>query len=179
MAQVKGIVEGQHEKWEKWNILVNGTWYNTKLEWAKEKPVEGDEVEFDDGGRNYTKNLRILTHGGGVTQPSKASSGGGFTAKPKGNYNLGVELGHASNVAKDMAIQASNAGLIDNVGSDDWYKFWVTHTQKVYGVMKNLREQYEKSPSPAKSEESDAPVVMQGASKPSSAEVTEADIFPT
>ena len=177
MAQVKGIVEDQHERWEKWNILVNGTWYNTKLEWAKEKPVEGDEVEFDDGGRNYTKNLRILTHGGGVASPaSPAASGGSFTAKPKGNYNLGVELGHASNVAKDMANTYCPAS---EIGTDEWYKFWVTHTQKVYGVMKNLREQYEKAPSPAKSEESDAPVVMQDASKPSSTEVTEEDIFPT
>jgi len=178
MAQVRGVVEGQHEKWEKWNILVNGTWYNTKLEWAKEKPVEGDEVEFDDGGRNYTKNLRILTHGGGVAQPARASSGGGFTAKPKGNYNLGVELGHAANVAKDMA---NNHLAASEIGTDEWYKYWVTHTQKVYGVMKNLRDQYEK-PTPAKSEDTDSPVVMSGAVAPSAApvaEVTEADIFPS
>lgn len=59
MAIVKGVVERKNDNYGKVNICVNGSWYSTKPEWIKAEPNQGDQVEFDDGGRNYIKNIRI------------------------------------------------------------------------------------------------------------------------
>jgi hypothetical protein len=165
MALVTGTVEAAHSKWDKWNILVNDKWYSTKLEYARAKPGKGAVVEFDDGGAKFTKNLRVISEGepypsGGYPSPSPKSG-------TKTYSNLGVELGHASNVAKDMAIHYSLHVDIE-IGSPEWYKYWVTHTEKVYNVMKALRYKYEIPPPIVNDSSTDsetAPVVMTNGSK--------------
>ena len=83
MAQVTGTVENFNTNYDKYSISVNGTWYSTKLEWAKVKPVAGDEVTFDDAGGKYTKNLKIVTHGSGATAtPTSGVSGAGLKPAP-------------------------------------------------------------------------------------------------
>lgn len=137
MAIVKGVVEGAHDKWEKWNILVDGKWYNTKLEWAKVKPVVGDEVEFDDGGRNYTKNLRVVAAAGPQFAAKASPKGGG-----KQWSNVGVEVGHATNIAVQIALtKATEEG--DKIGTDEFFRDFVSITDKVYRMTKALREKYD------------------------------------
>lgn len=75
MAQVNGVVEATSNKFGKLGIAVGGKWYNTDPSWLKgPAPVKGDTVSFDDGGRNYIKNLTILG-GSGAAEPTGAPTG--------------------------------------------------------------------------------------------------------
>jgi hypothetical protein len=154
MAIVQGVVSQANNpnQWGKFAINVDGNWYSTKPEWIAVKPVAGDEVTFDDGGKKYIKGLSIV--GKSATAPAPAAK--------KGYSNLGVELGHASNVAKDMANVYWDQAL---VGSDDWYKYWMEHTQKVYEVMKKLREKYETPPEPKAPPEPEVVVLTAGSTQ--------------
>ena len=59
MALVTGNVTNKHNNYDKVNICVDGKWYSQKQEWWNgPEPEAGDNVEFDDGGRNYIKNFR-------------------------------------------------------------------------------------------------------------------------
>ena len=154
MSKVNGVVEAAMapNKWGKNSILIGETWYSTDPAYMKTPmPTKGDVVEFDDGGKKYINNLRIVSKGEGAAK----SSGSNYS-------HLGVELGHASNIAKDMAIAADI-----EVGSDEWYKFWMTHTQKVYSTMKALRNKFEAPPVVHNPDV----VVLTGAAKPSSSPV--------
>ena len=94
MSIVNGVVEGTSEKFGKFSVLLNGTWYATKAEWAPSpKPNKGDEVQFDNGGAKFIKGLKILGAGdsSSVTPPSSSSSsprpafgGGGGRSFPVG-----------------------------------------------------------------------------------------------
>ena len=64
MAEVVGVVEGISTKFNKWSILVNGTWYGTKEEWKPKVAVnKGDTVVFDDGGGKFIKRLKVVSGG--------------------------------------------------------------------------------------------------------------------
>lgn len=131
MSQVTGTVENVSTKWGKYSIQVNGSWYGTKEEWAKVKPDRGDKVTFDDGGKNYMKNVTITDKGSG--SPSSGSK--------KVYSNLGVELGHASKLAMDVVLNMpANA---KRVGSAEFYKEWLAHTDTIYRTMSHLRKSYE------------------------------------
>jgi hypothetical protein len=129
MAEVTGVVEAVSTKFDKYSIMVNDKWYGTKMEWAKIKPNKGEVVTFDDGGKNYLKNVKVT----GVSD-SVPSSGGKKTWS-----NLGVELGHASNIARDICL-AKHGKM---AGSDEFYKDFIEHTEKVFAVMKELRKSHE------------------------------------
>jgi hypothetical protein len=139
MAQVSGVVEAYSTKFDKWSIMVNDKWYNTKQEWAPKgvelTTLKGVEVEFDDGGKNYIKKFKAK----GSVSGAPAKSGN------KTWSNLGVELGHASNIARDICIQIHGK----KAGSDEFYADFLEHTEKVFAVMKTLRDKYEKAPTPA------------------------------
>jgi hypothetical protein len=167
MAMVKGLVENVSTKWDKYSIQVNGAWYGTKMEWAHVQPSKGDLVEFDDGGGKYTKNLSIVTKGAGGTYGSPKPSAGG-----KGGYsNLGVELGHAAN----LAIQIALAGGTE-AGSTDFYKAFAQNTRKCYAIMKGLREEFE---NPAETPEATEEVVVMKAATHEAGQgvVTSSDLF--
>ena len=109
MAIIQGTVEGVSIKWEKYSILVNGTWYSTKLEWATCKPNKGDEVSFDDGGSKFTKNMKILGEGTGAPA---ASSGGSVTAVAskssysRGSFPIALEDGQRSIIRQNALTNA-------------------------------------------------------------------------
>jgi hypothetical protein len=72
MALVTGTVDATNDNYGKVNINVAGKWYSTKREWWKgNDPVVGDNVTFDDGGRNYIKNYKVSSGA-----PAPASGGG-------------------------------------------------------------------------------------------------------
>jgi hypothetical protein len=108
MGMVNGLVEGVSTKFEKYGVLVNGTWYSTKMEWAKCKPNKGDQVEFDDGGGKFTKNMRVVSAG---SPPSPSSSGttsapaksGGYS---RGSFPIGLEDGQRSIIRQNALTNA-------------------------------------------------------------------------
>lgn len=81
MAIVTGTISSVKDQWGKWNINVNGNWYSTKQEWWKgAPPEEGQEVSFDDGGRNFIKNFKVT---------GSAPAGGSAPAPAAGGGNMG------------------------------------------------------------------------------------------
>jgi len=147
MPNVTGTVQSKSRKGN--SIQVDGEWYSVYA--AADMPADWkDEVsfnwDFDKSGkyRNIAKGtVKVLNSGGG-----------GARTVSKGFSNLGVELGHASNVAKDMAIAKFPAS---EVGSTAFYKFWLDETQKVYDLMKGLRTKYEGGGKEAPKEEVETP----------------------
>jgi hypothetical protein len=101
MAAVNGQVESISTKFGKWSILVNGTWYGTKVEWKPKMEVnKGDTVSFDDGGGKFVKALKVV--GSGVTTVVAGGEGGGAsrTAQP--------EVGRVA-LSRDRAIIRQNS----------------------------------------------------------------------
>ena len=87
MATVSGVVEmfENPNRWGKVSIKINGAYYNTQpAYWKGPFPSVGDTVEFDDGGKNYIKNFKILPAGSasastaavGSSKPASGSAGG-------------------------------------------------------------------------------------------------------
>jgi hypothetical protein len=138
MAEVQGVVEKviNPDKYGKVSMVVGGNWYNTKPEWLPTVPSEGQEVVFDNGGKKYINKLRIV--GSGTASAIKSSA-------PKGDHLLGVKLGHASNIAKDVAF-ALQGGESEPYDVEQWYRDWLNHTQRVFDSMESLRDVTEKKP---------------------------------
>lgn len=142
------IVKGTVEKVARnGGIMVNGDWYSSfkgKDTTAKGIAI-GNAVTFewtpDTKGLGY-KNIKSLTITGSApadTSPSAA------VAVRSSNNNLGVELGHASKLAMDMAIAYfSTLPGSAEVGSEDFYKFWIQNTDKVFKAMSILRKAKDK-----------------------------------
>lgn len=76
MGNVSGVVKAVSANKYGHGILVNDKWYNSKFPIPAEK---GDEVTFDDGGKNYIKGLKKV---GGGTAPS--NTGGAAPARAGG-----------------------------------------------------------------------------------------------
>lgn len=144
MAKVTGMVEAVSTKYDKYSIMVNGNWYGTKMEYADVRPEKGDIVEFDDGGKKYTSRMKITTKAAGGSYGSPKPSAGGA----RGGYsNLGVELGHAANLAMQVVLAGP-----EEAGTTEFYKDFASNTRKCYAIMKGLREEFEK-PAEEKTEE--------------------------
>lgn len=143
MSQVQGVVEAVSTKFGKFSIIVNDTWYNTKQEYAPSiLPDKGDSVEFDDGGKNYLKYLKVVKRGEGETQPGGASAQSGNTGKaPQRFSNLGVELGHASNLAMRVCEKHNSGSSID-----DYLDNWEDLTLDIYKRMSTMRKRLEGGP---------------------------------
>ena len=108
MAIVNGTVEGVSTKFEKYGVLVNGTWYSTKMEWAKCKPNKGDQVEFDDAGGKFTKNMRVVSEGSGASPSftgttSTPAKSGGFS---RGAFPISLEDGQRSIIRQNALTNA-------------------------------------------------------------------------
>ena len=139
MDKVTGVVESKSRKGN--GIKVNGEWYSTysaadlnHIEWK-------DSVEFlyEQKGkyRNIKGKVEKTASGGGApsgTRSLPASGGGGYSS-------IGVELGHAANLAMRMMEQA--AAESERVGSPEYYKQFVTYTTDMYKVMKAIRAKVE------------------------------------
>lgn len=138
MAIKSGVVARVSTNYGKFSVVLEGdpTWYGTKQEWNKCDCVVGDTIEFDDGGKNYFKNARITGKASGpVSAGSHAPKSGGKTWN-----NVGVEVGHASNIATQMALKHFDQNMI---GSKEYYKFFLEQTRLVYKVVGQLRKEAE------------------------------------
>jgi hypothetical protein len=139
--EVKGTVERKNDRG---SILVNGEWYSSYQGKHTGSVNPGDVVSIGyklspDG---KWKNIQFLNKTGTAPVPAagtSAPSGGGWQPR----NNLGVELGHASNLAMTIAIAVAD-GEEMIVGGEEFYKLWLDHTNKVYKVMSKLRSLKEK-----------------------------------
>ena len=176
----QGIIEAISHKYDKFAILHEEKWYNTKKEYAAEWPVQpvvGDEISWDDGGKKYLGKMKIVKQNsaGRASGMSNPPAGGG------GYSSIGVEIGHASKLAMDMALNRANSGDY-TVGDPDFYKSWAKETLKVHGFMTKLKAKASEAnaPAPAPVTEpeptEEAPVIMTKAS-PEAPVVEDDDIF--
>lgn len=119
MGMVTGVVEAKNHnaKYGTYGILVNGGWYNSKYEIRAEK---GDEVEFDDGGKNYVRKCKVLGAGGGASTSGGASTGTVVSRQP--GFPVPVDT-------KDRSIVRQNAlrhavVLVTNMVGPQEYDSW-------------------------------------------------------
>lgn len=165
---IKGTVEAVSTKFNKFSVMVNDTWYSTKEEWAPSpRPEKGDLIEFDNKGAKFLNRCKILGKSGGG---SPAPSGGG--SKSGGYSSIGVELGHAANLAQRVVEVMYCEDQLDakdvEVGSAKYWATFADQTLKAYKVMKSLRARVE-----AGSE--DAPTKEEPAAPPPAPEPEEED----
>lgn len=164
METIKGVVETKSRKGN--SIKVGDDWYSTfksadldHIEWK-------DEVEFVYVQKGDFKNIkgRVQKVSGGGT--ATATSGGG-----KPYSNLGVELGHASNLAMRMMEQSFSEDNCPVVGTAEYYKQFMDYTEKMHKVMSAIRAKHES--------DGDATPVIKEESKPVKAtpEVEDDDLF--
>lgn len=172
MAVRKGVVEAISHKYDKFAVLIDGNWFNTKKEYADEwpvKPTVGAEITFDDGGKKYLGKMKIVKQGAG------ASSGGG-----SGAGLIGVEIGHASKLAMDMALAVATTDKDYEIGSKEFYKFWAEQTLQVHSMMGRLKDKASGDSVPAKPAEApveEAPIVHTTAAPTVNEEDDDFDIF--
>ena len=143
MNKVTGKVESMSKKGN--SIKVGGEWYSVAPQ-AASTALKGvqwkDEVEFLYEQKGQYKNIK-----GVVTVTSGAGHGvsGGSGGRASGGYsNLGVEVGHAANLAIQMMEQRlilTNDSVV--VGSKDYYKDFAQYTLEMYKVMKGIRAKLE------------------------------------
>lgn len=105
MATVTGVVEGVSTKFGKYSILVDGTWYGTKEEWATVKPNKGDAVSFDNGGAKFFKNCTIT---GGGSAPAASASASGSKSYSKGSFPVDPEDGSRAILRQNALTNARN-----------------------------------------------------------------------
>lgn len=74
MATVKGVVAATSNKFDKFSVCIDEKWYSTKFPPSPE-PGRGDEVEFEDGGKNFIQRLRIVGKGSGTPTPTTSTGG--------------------------------------------------------------------------------------------------------
>lgn len=117
MALVTGQVEQVSTNFGKFGIKINGSWYNTKLEWmsGKPTPVAGDTVTFDDGGKTYIKGLKIGV--AGAVAPVAAVSKAISSPSRMGSFPIGVTDGQRSICRQNALTNAIN--YVSNIGSHD------------------------------------------------------------
>jgi len=111
--KVTGYVEATSNKFDKYSILVNDTWYSSKFEIKAER---GDQVEFDDGGKKFCQKLRVIAPGGG------GMTGGSVDNKVNTSRDRSIvrqnALSHATTVVidggyKDTTVDATVDTIIE------------------------------------------------------------------
>jgi len=129
MPTIQGKVESKSRKGN--SIKIDGDWYGTfspadlsHVEWK-------DEVKFSWEPKGEYKNIK----GPVVVTGADSGAGSSPSSSPTRNGNLGVELGHASNLAMRMMEQASSP----TVGSTEYYRMFAEFTEDMYKVMQGLR----------------------------------------
>jgi hypothetical protein len=166
MSTVNGTVEAISTKYGKFSIMVNDNWYGTKQEWAPNPlPNRGDVVEFDDGGKNFLKKLRIKSSGGGTT-PSAAPAGG------KRFSTLGVELGHAANLAMEATL-----AQVDPTKEEEFWKAFDRNTDIAFKLMQRKREVYEAEQNDKPAEEAKIKAVEERLSGSAKSDESDHDVF--
>ena len=115
-------------------LCIDETWYSS---WDPISGVnKGDNVMF-----NYQQKGRYNNIKGKVRVTGSSPSAGSPQRATSNNYNLGVELGHASNLAMRMMEQNNaSASAAPAVGSEEYYKQFMMYTENMYEVMKRIRK---------------------------------------
>jgi hypothetical protein len=106
MSTVNGVVKAKSANKFGFGIMVNDKWYNSKYEINVEK---GDEVEFDDGGKSYVRDIKVTKGGGGsaVTGGSTmASKGSGGTGYARGAFPIPANDGSRAIVRQNSITNA-------------------------------------------------------------------------
>jgi hypothetical protein len=157
---IQGVVEVclNPNQWGKLAVLVDGNWYGTGLDQVNFTiPAKGDMITFNGGKTGkYLNAVKIVSSGHEVAEYEHGAGGSPKTAgsAPRaapakatgGGYStLGVEIGHASNIASAMAMAKFKP---DEVGSASYYHFFLEHTQQVYRMVKGLKEKIVDGSSP-------------------------------
>lgn len=141
MENLTGAVEAKSKKGN--SILVDGEWYGTFSASDMSHVDRGDDVQFSWEFDRKTGKYR------NIKGPIKTTTGGTKSSSSppakKKDFNLGVELGHASNLAMTVML-AANADHVAEIGGTDFYREWAEHTRKIKGVMDGLRAEYESGP---------------------------------
>ena len=75
--------------------------------------------------------MKIISSGGGSAGTARAA-GGGFSS-------IGVEVGHASNLAMRVMEQKLSTGGTPAPGSPEYYREFVQETETIYKLMKGLK----------------------------------------
>ena len=94
MAIVNGVVSANVTNKYGHGINVNNNWYNSKYPIKCEK---GDHVEFDDGGKNYCRQLKVLQ--GGAIPPASYS----------GPQDAAIQQASKVSFSKDRSIIRQNS----------------------------------------------------------------------
>ena len=106
MSTINGVVKAKSANKFGFGIMVNDKWYNSKFEINVEK---GDEVEFDDGGKAYVRELKVTKAGGGAPTGGgspMASKGAGGTGYARGVFPLAANDGSRSIVRQNSITNA-------------------------------------------------------------------------
>ena len=143
MNKIAGKVESMSKKGN--SIKVNGEWYSVAPQ-AAATALKGvawkDEVEFLYEQKGQYKNIKgVVTVVSGTGSPAANSSRGGNGG---GYSNIGVEVGHAANLAMNMMEQqAMTSSTALAVGSKEYYQTFAQYTLDMYKVMKGIRSKIE------------------------------------
>lgn len=138
MEKISGMVESKSRKGN--SIKVGDEWYSCFNASDLRHVNWKDTVEFMYVEKGQFKNIKgpvTLIEGSGG---SSASSGG--RSAGRSHSNLGVELGHASNLAMKVMDQMVGSEKVA-VGSTEYYTQFIEQTEKMYTIMKGIRSKYE------------------------------------
>lgn len=108
MGNITGIVKAKSANKFGFGIMVNDKWYNSKYEISCNK---GDEVEFDDGGKAYVKDLKVVGAGAGASGVAAASAAGkavGGSGYSRGVFPIPPNDGSRSIVRQNSITNATN-----------------------------------------------------------------------
>lgn len=129
METISGVVDAVRK--DRKGLCINDVWYSS---WDALTCNKGDEVVFNSVAKGRFNNIKgkvnVASSGGGGSA-SRGPSGGGYS-------NLGVELGHASNLA--MRMMEQEKWDVEMVGSKEYFSAFTKYTMDVYKVMKHIRE---------------------------------------
>lgn len=115
MPTINGVIEAKSNKFDKWSILVDGSWYSTKYEIKGEK---GDTVSFETPeGKKYVNKLRVVSGGGEATVTSiPKNTGGGYS---KGVFPVPLRDGSRAIIRQNAVTNANT--LLGNEKDLDAY----------------------------------------------------------
>lgn len=150
-SQVTGVVEAKAVKGMNTSILIGGEWYSSYKGAGLASVEKGSTVDFlwkpDAKGMGF-KNIiasTVKNLGGTMISASAAGPAKAYAPAAKAYSTLGVELGHASNLAMEMCLKMDKDF---DPGSDAFYKAWVHHTDKIFTIMQKIRASKEKADAP-------------------------------
>lgn len=129
METITGVVESVRK--DRKGMCVNGQWYSS---WDALSVNTGDEVLFNYVEKGTFKNIKGKVR---VTGSKPVTSSGG--GKSGGYSNLGVEIGHAANLAMEMMKQDKI-----ELDSEEYYGTFATRTVSMFNAMKEIRSIIEK-----------------------------------